>query len=54
MAKRRRFGQIRKLPSGSYQASFISPVTGKRVNAPNMLYLTVFLWHMPGRSTSSA
>lgn len=35
MAKRRRFGQIRKLPSGTYQASFISPVTGKRVNAPN-------------------
>jgi integrase len=35
MAKHRRFGYIRKLPSGSYQASFISPVTGKRVNAPN-------------------
>jgi hypothetical protein len=35
MAKRRRFGQIRKLPSGTYQASFVSPATGKRVNAPN-------------------
>jgi integrase len=35
MAKHRRFGHIRKLPSGSYQASFISPATGKRVNAPN-------------------
>jgi integrase len=34
MPKRRRFGKIRKLPSGSYQASFISPATGKRVNAP--------------------
>ena len=34
MAKRRRFGQIRKLPSGKYQASFISP-TGRRVNAPS-------------------
>jgi hypothetical protein len=34
MVKRRRFGQIRKLPSGKYQASFISP-TGRRVNAPS-------------------
>ena len=30
---RRTFGAIRKLPSGRYQASFISP-DGIRVNAP--------------------
>jgi integrase len=34
MGKRRRFGQIRKLPSGTHQASFVAP-TGKRQNAPN-------------------
>ena len=33
-AKRRRFGQVRKLPSGKYQASFVGP-TGKRQNAPD-------------------
>jgi integrase len=33
--KRRRFGQIRRLPSGKYQASFIPPGGGKRQNAPN-------------------
>jgi integrase len=33
-AKRRRFGQIRKLPSGKFQASFIGP-NGKRQNAQN-------------------
>jgi integrase len=33
MAARRRFGQIRKLPSGNYQASFVGP-TGNRQNAP--------------------
>ncbi len=32
-ARRRRFGQIRKLPSGKYQASFVGP-TGTRQNAP--------------------
>ena len=32
-ARRRRFGQVRKLPSGSYQASFIGPA-GTRQNAP--------------------
>jgi integrase len=31
---RRRFGKVRKLPSGKYQASFIGP-NGKRQNAPN-------------------
>lgn len=31
---RRRFGKVRKLPSGRYQASFIGP-NGKRQNAPN-------------------
>jgi integrase len=31
--KRRRFGKVRKLPSGSYQASFVGP-TGTRQNAP--------------------
>ncbi|WP_280471420.1 tyrosine-type recombinase/integrase [Nocardia cyriacigeorgica] len=30
---RRRFGNIRKLPSGKYQASFVGP-SGKRQNAP--------------------
>lgn len=34
MGKRRRFGQLRKLPSGTYQASFVTP-TGKRQNAPS-------------------
>ena len=33
-AKRRRFGRIRKLPSGKYQASFVGP-NGKRQNAPD-------------------
>ena len=33
MANRRRFGQIRKLPSGKWQASYVAP-TGKRENAP--------------------
>lgn len=33
MASRRRFGKVRKLPSGKYQASFIAP-NGKRQNAP--------------------
>jgi integrase len=32
-ARRRRFGQVRKLPSGKYQASFVGP-TGTRQNAP--------------------
>jgi integrase len=32
---RRRFGQIRKLPSGKFQASFVPPAGGKRQNAPN-------------------
>ena len=32
-AKRRRFGMVRKLPSGKYQASFIGP-SGTRQNAP--------------------
>ena len=32
---RRRFGQIRKLPSGKYHASFVPPGGGKRQNAPN-------------------
>ena len=31
---RRRFGNVRKLPSGKFQASFIGP-NGKRQNAPN-------------------
>jgi integrase len=31
---RRRFGQIRKLPSGKYQASFAPPSGGQRQNAP--------------------
>lgn len=34
MAGRRRFGRIRKLPSGKYQASFVGP-SGKRQNAPD-------------------
>jgi integrase len=33
MPKRRKFGYVRKLPSGRYQASFIDPA-GKRQNAP--------------------
>lgn len=33
MARRRRFGKVRKLPSGRWQASFIGP-NGKRQNAP--------------------
>ncbi len=33
-ASRRRFGQIRKLPSGKFQASFALPNGGKRQNAP--------------------
>jgi integrase len=33
-AKRRRFGKIRKLPSGRYQASFVGP-SGKRQTAPD-------------------
>ena len=33
-SKRRRFGNIRKLPSGRYQASFPAP-NGKRQNAPH-------------------
>ena len=32
-ATRRRFGKVRKLPSGKYQASFVGP-TGTRQNAP--------------------
>lgn len=32
--KRRRFGQVRKLPSGKFQASFVGP-NGKRQNAPD-------------------
>ncbi|HEY1818926.1 MAG TPA: site-specific integrase [Trebonia sp.] len=32
---RRGFGQIRKLPSGKFQASFIPPGGGRRQNAPN-------------------
>ncbi|MGW0248957.1 tyrosine-type recombinase/integrase [Nocardia goodfellowii] len=32
--KRRRFGSVRKLPSGRFQASFIGP-SGQRQNAPN-------------------
>lgn len=35
MPARRRFGKIRKLPSGRYQASFIHPVTERRVTAPD-------------------
>lgn len=34
-AKRRRFGYIRKLPSGKFHASFIPPSGGNRQNAPN-------------------
>src|SRR5262249_5577947 len=33
VVRRRRFGQVRKLPSGNYQASFVGP-TGIRQNAP--------------------
>lgn len=33
-AARRRFGKVRKLPSGKYQASFVGP-NGKRQNAPD-------------------
>ena len=33
-AKRRRFGRVRKLPSGKYQASFVGPY-GNRQNAPD-------------------
>jgi integrase len=33
-ARRRRFGRVRKLPSGKYQASFIGPA-GTRQNAPD-------------------
>lgn len=33
MPSRRRFGKVRKLPSGKFQASFIGP-NGKRQNAP--------------------
>lgn len=32
---RRAFGAIRKLPSGRYQASYLAPDTGHRVNAPH-------------------
>jgi hypothetical protein len=32
--RRRRFGRVRKLPSGKYQASFIGPA-GTRQNAPD-------------------
>lgn len=32
---RRGFGQIRKLPSGKFQASFVPPSGGKRQNAPS-------------------
>ena len=32
-AKRRRFGYVRKLPSGRYQASFVGP-SGLRQSAP--------------------
>jgi integrase len=35
MTARRRFGKVRKLPSGRYQASFVHPVTGRRVAAPD-------------------
>lgn len=39
MAKKRRtrraFGAIRKLPSGRYQASYLAPDNGQRVNAPH-------------------
>ena len=31
---RRRFGKLRKLPSGRYQASFVGP-SGQRQTAPN-------------------
>lgn len=34
-ASRRRFGQIRKLPSGKFQASFIPLNSSKRQNAPS-------------------
>ncbi len=34
MARRRRFGLVRKLPSGRWQASFIGPA-GKRQAAPH-------------------
>ena len=34
MAKRRRFGWVRKLPSGRFQASYLGP-NGKRHNAPD-------------------
>lgn len=34
MTRRRRFGKVRKLPSGRWQASFIGPV-GKRQTAPH-------------------
>jgi integrase len=34
-ANRRRFGLIRKLPSGKFQASFIPPNGGRRQNAPS-------------------
>jgi integrase len=33
-ARRRRFGKVRKLPSGKYQASFVGP-NGKRQSAPD-------------------
>ena len=33
-ARRRRFGRVRKLPSGKYQASFVGP-NGRRQNAPD-------------------
>ena len=34
-ASRRRFGLIRKLPSGKFQASFVPPSGGRRQNAPS-------------------
>ena len=34
MGKRRAFGKIRRLPSGRYQASYLNPDTGQRINAP--------------------
>ena len=35
MAKRRQFGKIRRLPSGRYQGSYLSPSTGQRITAPH-------------------
>jgi hypothetical protein len=45
-ARRRRFGRVRKLPSGKYQASFVGP-NGKRQNAPDTFLSKTDAGHCP-------